>query len=281
MSDQNVGLNAPVQKSDATPTKPTSSGKTSGNPLRPVSVPAASQASESHFHKWKSDDGEEHVFKSPDELDRFIREGTLRHKDYTKKTQELAEQRKQSEAERKRIEEQLTTASGMESKWKPIDEWLTRTPQGRAAYQYITTQMKGNIPPDAILEQSRASIEESINPLKSELEEIKKWREAQEQEKQFSSTMAALKERYPDMDEESVKTLYKQLDEAPEGDETRALLELIIKASKYSDSGAPARVPVTSGGSRPPRSDGVPEDIKKGTWNFEKARRLAKQQRGA
>jgi hypothetical protein len=241
MSDQQSGLNSPVQQPAAEGTAPKSSGKTSSFGIRP-SAPQATPEQESSFFSYKHDDGEELKFKSPDELKKYIREGTLRHKDYTKKTQEAATLRKEIEKQREQIETQAQTALRMENQWKPVDDWLKSRPD---VVEYIKKNM-GQASPQALLEQSRSALDENLSPLKTELEQLKAWKESQESEANFNKTLSSIKEQYPDMDEDAVKELYRALDESPEGDETRALMEILHFAVK-GKNGSQVRSPVAPG----------------------------------
>jgi hypothetical protein len=267
MSDHEGGLNTPVQQPASQGTTPKSSGKTSSFGTRPAGQSATPSDSSSDFFSYKHDDGEELKFKSPDDLKKYIREGTLRHKDYTKKTQEAAELRKQIDSQREKIETQAQMAARMENKWKPVDDWLLKRPD---VVEYIRKNM-GQESPQAILEQSRSAFDENLSPIKSELEQLKAWKEEQESQAKFSKTMSAIKEQYPDLDEDAVKEMYRALDEAPEGDEIRSLLEVLHFASKGKNGFTQVRSPVTPG-ARIPQSTQAP--FKPGErWNPDMAKK--------
>jgi hypothetical protein len=238
MSDTPSGLNAPVQQSapsgtpSATPAAKSSFGTRPGKSSAP-------EATESFSHSWKSDDGEEHVFKSRDELNRFIRDGTLRHKDYTKKTQEAAELRKQAETRQKELENQAAEIRRIEGQWKPVDEWLKSRPD---VARYIQQNMR-NPSPDTMVEQNRGYVDEQTAALKKELEELKSWKDQQSQEVAFEKNLNSLKEQYPDLDEDSIRSIYKEMDEAPESDSERKLLEMFYWVAKGRN---PQQAPVAA-----------------------------------
>ena len=255
MSDQQGGLNAPVQQPVSQGTTPAPGGKTQSFGTRPAKNAATPSESESYFHSYKHDDGEEIKFKTPDDLSRYLRDGTLRHKDYTKKTQEVAELRKQIEKERETSRTESTAAMKAYGQWKDVDEWLRKNPR------VVEIIRREGGPIAQQLEQAQAQQSSVPDEVKTQLEELRQWKEAQEAEAKIQSHYEALKGQYEDFDEESVAELYRQLDEAPEGEETRALLELLYYASK-GKNGTAVRPPVMPGVRVPSAPSKMPFDDK-------------------
>lgn len=186
-------------------------------------------AEQQPFFSYKHDDGEEFVFNSPDELNRHFREGLLRHKDYTKKTQELAEQRKQFEAERQQKQAEWQQFLEMKQKYDKYDQYLRQNPQlvQELRRRMAGTSGQGNIPPE----------------LRKELDELKQWKEEREkrdQEMQNRSQRQAAQEKaheilsgqYSDYDRKAVEEYIQQLEQTAPGDEERAYLELMHLAMR-------------------------------------------------
>lgn len=181
------------------------------------------------FFQYQHDDGEELIFHDPDELKRHFREGLLRHKDYTKKTQELSEQRKQFESERQQKEAEWSQYLQMKQQIDKYDQFLKQNPQiaQELRQRMAGKQGQGNMPPQ----------------LQKEIEELKQWKEEREkrdQEMQSREQRRAAQEKaheilsgqYPDYDRKAVESLVQQLEQTPPGDEERAYLELLHLAAK-------------------------------------------------
>ena len=268
MSDSQGGLNAPVQQPVAPEATPTPRGKSAPFGQRPAKESGTPSAQTSQaFHSYKWDDGDKLEFKTPDELNKYIREGTLRHKDYTRKTQEAAELRKQIDKQREQIESQASLAARMENQWKPVDDWLKTRPD---VVDYIKKNM-GQASSGTLLEQSRGIMDETLTPLKTELEQLKAWKEEQESSARLEKMVSSISSEHPDFNEEAVMDLYRSLDEAPEGETERALVEMLYWAS-IGKNGAPSvRAPVTPG-VRIPQATQVPFD-QKGRWNPDMAKK--------
>ena len=245
MSDQQSGLNAPVQQPAQGTPQPQKAPAKPGFGQRPFqsATPAETQ---SNFHAYKFDDGEEIKFKTPDDLNRYIREGTLRHKDYTKKTQETAELRKQIEKEREQNRSEYQAGLQAYNQWKATDDWLK---QNQRVVEII--RREGGPVPQAQPQQAQIPDE-----LKSELEDLKKWRQEQEQERLGAQAMEALSGQYEDFSDyqDAINQMYSAIEEAPEGQEARALYEILYYAAKGKNGVAAPQVPVTPGGrvSTPP-----------------------------
>jgi len=249
VSDQQGGLNAPVQQPVSQGTAQPKSGKTQSFGQRPAQ--SATPSGESYFHSYKHDDGEEFHFKTPDDLNKYIRDGTLRHKDYTKKTQETAELRKQIEKEREQSRAETTAAMKAYGQWKDVDDWLRKNP----GYVEQIKRLGGPVNLQAPEQTPKAD-----DPVMKELEDLKKWRQEQEAEAKFQQHFEAVKSQYEDFDEDAVSELYKALDEAPEGEETRALLEMLYYASKGKNGMNTPRPPVTPGARIPQAPPKMPFD---------------------
>jgi len=192
-------------------------------------------------YAYQSDDGEERVFDSPDSLSKFIREGTLRHSDYTRKTQEVAAQRKEIEAMRKQIADQERMAKELEGKWKPIDEFI-RTPRGQQLYKQIEQGM-GSVSPNDVLDQSRHYAEEAISSgtkeLMERLEALEQEREQERLEAERRQAIEALQGEYEDFNPDAVQQRLKELDELsslPQTEQTKEFMRLVYQSLKAQEN---------------------------------------------
>lgn len=201
---------------------PASSSGTPGTPKGQSASPTQTGAP-SHFYSYKFDDGKEHAFSSKQELDAFFRSGVLRHSDYTKKTQELAEQRKSFDAERKRMQEQVDRLTSLQNKWEPVDKFLSSRPD---LAKEIITKYKGVKPQTASGDEE---LRKQFEEFKKNIEEKDKKAAEEDRRKQV---YAAMKERYEDFDEEGINKALAEMVEGAPGDEMATLIELIHFANK-------------------------------------------------
>lgn len=203
-------------------TAPASSSGTTGTPAGQSATPTQ-QGAPSSFYSYKFDDGKEHTFSSKQELDSFFRSGVLRHSDYTKKTQELAEQRKSLEAERKRMQEQVDRLTSLQNKWEPVDKFFSSRPD---LAKEIITKYKGVKPQT---EAGDSELRKQFEEFKKSIEEKDKKAADEDRRRQVYS---AMKERYEDFDEEGVNKALASMVEGAPGDEMATLIELIHFANK-------------------------------------------------
>lgn len=209
---------APAEQPD---TQPTGQGESAA----PETGQAVPEQEPEPFFRYQHDDGEEFVFNNPDELNKHFREGLLRHKDYTRKTQELAEQRKALEQERQQKEAEWAQYLQMKQQIDKYNQFLQQNPQiveelKRRMNNGVTGQ--GRVPPE----------------LQREINELKQWkedREKRDQEMQNREKRRTAQEKahemllgqYSDYDRKAVENLIAQLEQTPPGDEERAYLELL------------------------------------------------------
>lgn len=200
-----------------------------GESQAPAEVGQAEPEQAEPFFRYKHDDGEEMIFNNQDELSKTFREGLLRHRDYTKKTQELAEQRKAFESEQQQKQAEWAQFLEMKQKYDKYDQFLRQNPQIAQELQRRMSgaQGQGRVPPE----------------LQQQIEELKQWKEEREkrdQEMQNREQRRAAQEkahellsgRYPDYDRKAVEEMIAQLEQTPPGDEELAYLELLHLAAK-------------------------------------------------
>jgi hypothetical protein len=188
------------------------------------------EVEESPFFTYEHDDGEVYNFKSPDELKSHFRDGLLRHSDYTRKTQELANERKKFEQERERHNAEKTASLQAYSQWSKIDQKYKSDPAFRQALQeaYRKSQ-NGNGNLDSVIQQKLAPVEKKLSEWERQREkEQRKRQEQEEQEKAFS----LLEKSIDGFERKAVQDELKRLQQLPPGESTRALFELLHYAMK-------------------------------------------------
>src|SRR4030042_1285178 len=133
---------------------------------------------ETPFHTY-----EDQVFKTPDELNSYIKKGIMFQSDYTKKTQGLSDERKRYENERSefnRSRQDFDEKRKSYSKYEEFDKLLQRNPQlMRQWQQYITQAPKGS----DVQSMIDKVLEEKVNPKLKEIEEAEKRKQAEDEKR--------------------------------------------------------------------------------------------------
>jgi len=156
---------------------------------------------------------EDQEFKSPDELTKYIREGTQRHQDYTKKTMGLAEERKKWENERSSFYQQVSDwnerKKGYE-KFEQLDKRMKSDPAfGRAVLKAVQEAQGSGLQGQDLQEVFKNMLEETgINKKLSSYEESEKRRQADAERDQ---ALEELSKRYPDLDRKGVMSIYEEI----------------------------------------------------------------------
>jgi len=189
---------------------------------------APASTSKTPYFEYEWEDGKKDSFASVEDLKRSYREGVLRHRDYTKKTQELAEQRKTHETERKALEATAVQVRAMESQWRPVDEFLKNR---QDVYQYIQSQMR-QPGPDIMARQTQNLVENKTKGIEDKLKAFEEWKEEQDLERQKRSLFDQFKKTYDDFDEDAISEELRKANETPEEDSLRSLVEMIYFARK-------------------------------------------------
>ena len=227
---------------------PASSGQGTSAPASPGT---SGQAAQTYLHSYKDDDGKVYNFRNAEELNRHIREGMLRHKDYTQKTQTLSKQRAEADKRAQELDQRWQLFMQKQSEIEKYDRFLKENPQ---AYQKLKQEMAQGAGPEQMIQQQLAPFEEKLSPLAKEVEELRQWKQQQEEERSRGQAFSRVKEFYPDFDQAKVVEAMQRLREAPEGDEMFQFAELVYLAEKArADIGAIERRMASgnNGASRP------------------------------
>lgn len=158
-------------------------------------------------------------FRSKEELKEAMKElhgGSLRREDYTRKTQELAEQRKQFEKERESI--------------KKYNDFLKNNPHVRNKLdQYLKQGTTG----DVAVDKARAYADEVKSEIQKEMEELKSWKSERERQERQQKAIQALKQKYQNFSEDNVRKLMSSFD----ANDPVAIMELFHHAFQGQNMG--------------------------------------------
>lgn len=172
-------------------------------------------------YEWE--DGEKQRFGNTDELKDFFRGGVLRHKDYTKKAQEISEQRKAVEAERKRFENEYNSFQELKNQYTKYDRLISDlTPQ---EFERLVNEVR----------RARGGATNPVFQRMSQIEQMVKQRdEKDEQERQRTELEKRREKVYTDLAKEldgfsaeEVRKGIQSFSELPPGEEIREIAKLV------------------------------------------------------
>lgn len=168
-------------------------------------------------------DDEPTRFQSADELKSFIRDGTLRHSDYTKKTQSVADERKKLESERDRFNNEYNEFLQSRGQIQKYNEFLNKNPQLKQQLSRMVAQPQGGQDP-------------RVDELKEQFESLQKERDSekkrQESDQAREKAFEALGKRFPDFNRKEVEALLGEFQQMPPGGEAEKMAELLHYANR-------------------------------------------------
>ena len=198
-------------------------------------------------------------FKSKDELSKWAKESAMRQKDYTKKTQTIAAQRREFEQRQKehqsKVEKELEAIKQAKSKWEKYDQAFKARPH---IYQQMERLVSQPSSPDEVYERTRGYADEQMKAIRAELDSLKAEKERERMERSRDEVYSRLGERYQDFDKDAVDQMLNTLEEG----NLEPLLEMAYRASRYGTNGTEAKVieklqrkqgaKISAGGAGPP-----------------------------
>jgi hypothetical protein len=194
----------------------------------PQGQPVAAEA----YFEYVRPDGQKEAFKSREELAQEWKLRGLREDDYRRKTQSVAEERREIERSRKEFQDELKAFQKTKGQY---DEWDQRL-RGMDPRQYAQLQQALSEPvaPEHLLTQSREYADTTAEELRNELKELKTAWEREQQEKVLNSAFDDLGKQFPDFDRDSVLGLMDSLAE----DNPKFLAETLYYALRGKNPGA-------------------------------------------
>lgn len=177
------------------------------------------------FYVYKGPKGEE-KYSSRDELDKFMREHALRQSDYTRKTQEVANYRKQFDQERQKFSEEQKAFLDAKKRYDQWDQTLRTRPDIYKQLEQMT-----QAPPDAasVFDRSREYADGKTKELAERLEALEQEREKERTNREMEEVMGKMEKEFPDFSRDSV---LEWLDTMKDGN-----TESLVKALHYASIG--------------------------------------------
>lgn len=171
--------------------------------------------------------GEEEIkFRNAQELEREFKDSYLRRADYQRKTQTLAEQRKEVEQRQKELEDQYKE---FVRKKQTYDQW-DQTLKSRPDLYNKLLQIGTNPGPETYGLKAQAYADEKIKSLEDKLNSILEERQYEKKNKELEDIYSEMAQVYPDFDRDAV---HSRLEELTTG-ELRPLIQNLYYANKGS-----------------------------------------------
>lgn len=146
-------------------------------------------------------------YRTPEELKNAFRDNFMMRADYTRKTQDVAEQRKQIETMEKEFKDREKQLAEKQREFERYDRFVQEHPD---AYQYLRERLTA--PPDANVAYQRAQgyTDEKMQSLQQELEDFKAWREQLEMDQEKQTVYASIAKENPDFNAEMVDAMLNE-----------------------------------------------------------------------
>lgn len=193
------------------------------------STPPAMQDKADHFFEHQFDgDKEPTRWKTKEELAKYLREGTLRHRDYTKKTQSHSEERKAFEKQKSDYDSQMRDFMGLKTRYDQIDQFLRQRPD---VQERIVREMRGTSPP-AKTDETESKVMKEVQAIKAELE--RRDREKQNEEYR-SKVFEKMGSKYQDFNKDEIMELMQEVEgfqSLPPENAMESFAELLYHAKK-------------------------------------------------
>lgn len=223
------------------------------------------------FHTYTGEDGSVQSWKTPDELNQFIKKSGMFQADYTRKSQQReAEYRKRMQELDKRDAEWKKQREDWEknekAKYDRYNEALSKRPH---IAQQLARLVDQPTSPDEMFDRTKSYADQRYSTLEQELNSIKSQLEEERLEKERDKYFAELEDEIPGFDRSSVMEALQTMDAG----DMKSLMATIWKANQYDPVGMQQKVEqniakkrgagmVPSGGGPPPKNKG-PQGIKK------------------
>ena len=193
---------------------------------------------EGPFHSWG--EGKDKMdFKTRDDLNKYLKDSSLRTQDYTKKSQQRESEYKQRqselEKEREDFNRQFDVFRGQKSKYDKWEEGLKRRPH---IAQQIDRLISTPSNPNEVFERSQSYADEKYSALEEKLKALEADRERERLERERDGIYSRMGERYDGFDPSVVNDALDKL----ETGNLEPLIEMVYRSSMYNPAEIQAKV---------------------------------------
>ena len=186
-----------------------------------------SQEQAEPFFRFNDPNGNEIAFKSQEELASELQRSYLQQSDYTRKTQDVAEQRKRIEAQEAELKDVMKRLESKQSEFEKYDRFVSERPD---LYQYLQQQMNRPADPNVAYDRAVKYADEKTGEVGSKLEELMQWKQERELDDERRNALAQLKQRYGDFDENEINSRLQAMADGG----LQAVLETALMAQRGS-----------------------------------------------
>ena len=197
-------------------------------------------ATDGGFHSYTGEDGNTTSWKNPDELNQWIKKSGMFEADYTRKSQaretEYRDNMAKVEKDRADFDKQRTDWEKNEkAKYDRYNEALQKRP---AIAQQLQRLVNTPASPDEAFQRSQGYADQKYDEIAKRLDAFDEDKKQAELEKQTEAIYDELGKQYQGFDRETVKAALNSLD----GNDPRALIDMIWRSSQYDPAGMQERV---------------------------------------
>ena len=197
-------------------------------------APVVDQGAESvgAFHSYTGEDGKTQSWKTPDELNDFIKKSGMFQADYTKKSQQReSEYRKRMQELDKRDQDwkkqKEDWEKGEKAKYDRYNEALSKRPHIAQQLAWLVDQPTS---PDEVYDRSRSYADERYSNLEQKLTAVEQQLAEERLEKERDKYFAELEEEIPGFDRNQVMEALQSMDAG----DMKSLMATIWKANQYN-----------------------------------------------
>ena len=184
------------------------------------------------FHSYKGEDGTEQKWKTPDELNDFIKKSGMFQKDYTQKSQKREKEYQQRMAEVQKEREEFKKQredweKNEKAKYDRYNQVLSTRPN---IQRMLADAVSKPTSPDEIFERSQSYADQKYQSLEQRLAQFEQRLEEEKLEKERDAKFAELEQEIPGFDRNVVTEALQQLDAG----DMKSLMAMIYKSHKYN-----------------------------------------------
>lgn len=184
------------------------------------------------FHSYKGEDGTEQKWKTPDELNEFIKKSGMFQKDYTQKSQKREEEYRKNmlevQKEREEFKKQKEDWEKNEkAKYDRYNQVLSTRP---AIQRMLADAVNKPTSPNEIFERSQSYADEKYQTLEQRIAKFEQQQQEAQLEKERDAKFAELETEIPGFDRNVVTEALQNLDAG----DMKSLMAMVYKAHKYN-----------------------------------------------
>jgi len=150
-------------------------------------------------------------FKTKEELEKAWKDSYLRQDDYTRKTQSVAQLRKQYDQKMKEIENREKEFQAKVKEYEHYDNFLKSRPD---AYQTLQRMLNQPPSPEVAYQRAESLVNDKTGEIEKKLQEFEEWKKQQEIEREKGDVFSRLAQELPDFNPQTIEERLASLRDA-------------------------------------------------------------------